>query len=469
MSFCSIWFLVYFLSVFLLYFAFPKNKRYLCLLVASYLFYFTWNPCYAIVLFLITVLTYLGAAAGKGAYAKAGFSAAFCLVLCVLFFFKYGWLIGRDSIFFPVGISFYTLQALGYLIDVRTGAIEPEKNFAKYALFVSFFPTVQSGPIERSATLLRQIREGTDFSFEKAKSGFFWMYFGYFEKFFIADRLALVTDSFFQDYPKQTGAALVFAAILYGLQIYADFAGYSHIACGIAKVLGYEINPNFRQPYFARTIKGFWQRWHISLSGWLMDYIYIPLGGNRCKKARKYFNLFVTFLVSGLWHGAGLHYLIWGCLHSIYEIVSDLTAGFRTRVKQVCKIRSNCFSYHLFQSVLLFVMVDFAWLFFRAQSISEIVVMLKQIFFHFNFADTVSDGVLWAGQDAVRWWILVLELAAVFVIDALHEKNYSIAEWLQKQNLVFRWFCYLFLTVVLAIGTIYNYGISSSNFIYAQF
>lgn len=486
MSLYSINFLLFFSVVFIIYYALPKQYRYIGLLTASYFFYISYSPRYAIILIILTLITYLGAFGIEKGYRKICFSITIIASLGILLFFKY-WLFALVNInrvlnvfhiqelstsydiLLPIGISFYTLQSLGYLIDVYKEKISSERNFAKYALYVSFFPTILSGPIERSNNLLKQIQEGTDFSYEGVKKGFLLIILGYFEKILIANKLAQMVDYAFLTYTNLSGAAILFAMILYALQIYMDFAGYSFLALGISKSLGIHLVENFRQPYFALNIKDFWRRWHISLSRWLRDYIYIPLGGSHCSTIRTYSNLLITFLISGLWHGAGWCYILWGGLHGFYQILSPLTAGIRTKFIRLCKINVNSFGYKMIQRIITFCMVDFAWLFFRSPNISTAVYMIKQAITNFCLVETIRTKTWQLGMDGIRILILFSEILLIFIIDILREKNINIIAWINGQNTALRWVCYYMILLLLLIGAIYNYGAGTSTFIYSAF
>ena len=341
MLFNSVSFLIFFPIVVLMYFLIPKRMKYIWLLIASYYFYMSWNPKYVLLMMMSTVLTWL---AGWGiSYVRAKriggqLLKRLCMIVCclvnlgILFFFKYfdfileniNAVIGRIGIqiiekpfdvVLPVGISFYTFQALGYMIDVYRGTVEAEKNIAKYALFVSFFPQLVAGPIERTGNLLKQINEIPDkrlVNYERITNGLVYMLYGFFLKLVIADRISIMVDTVYNKWFIYGTVELVVASVGFAIQIYCDFSSYSTIAIGAAQVMGFELMENFDAPYFSRSIKEFWHRWHISLSTWFRDYVYIPLGGSHCTKGRKYFNLMVTFLISGLWHGAEWTFVIWG-------------------------------------------------------------------------------------------------------------------------------------------------------------
>lgn len=348
MLFNSVDFLIFFPIVVLIYFMVPKKVRYIWLLGTSYYFYMSWNPKYALLIFLSTLLTWL-TGIGIGYFREKGSSVMaqkLCVAVCcvanlgILAFFKYfDFLLenlnillnglGIQSInkpfevLLPVGISFYTFQALSYIIDVYRRDVKIEKNLARYALFVSFFPQLVAGPIERSTNLLTQIIELPKkklLDYQRITDGLIYMLYGFWLKMVIADRASVLVDYVFDKWYLYGTVELCVGAIMFAIQIYCDFASYSAIAIGASQVMGITLMENFEAPYFAVSIKDFWRRWHISLSSWFRDYVYIPLGGNRCSKIRKYFNLIVTFLASGLWHGANWTYVIWG---GFARIISD--------------------------------------------------------------------------------------------------------------------------------------------------
>ena len=352
MTFTSLGFLLFFPAVCLLYYLLPAPARPVWLLAASYWFYACADWRGPLLLLAATAVSYgcgraLGALRSPRAR-RAVLVAAAVGFVGVLALFKYagfaleslaallhlagiGWQPPAFSLLLPLGISFTTFQILGYLTDVYRGALAPERSFVRYALFLSFFPQIVSGPIARGGALLPQLARPVVFLPDRVRDGLVRMLWGYFEKLVVADQAALVVNTVFADYAAHGGVERLLAAVLYSVQIYTDFAGYSHIALGAAQVLGFTLGENFRQPYLAQSVREFWGRWHISLSGWLRDYLYIPLGGSRAGTLRRYANLLVTFLVSGLWHGAAWHYVVWGGLHAVYQIVSLLTAPLRRR------------------------------------------------------------------------------------------------------------------------------------------
>lgn len=484
MLFNSIGFLIFFPIVVLVYFALPQKYRNIWLLTASYYFYACWSVKYVVMLLFTTLITYVCARFMQGKHKKIIFLSGLVINIFILVGFKtfnVGIVLlekiletlhmsldmGAFSIVLPVGMSFYMFQSLGYLIDVYRGTTKAEENFIKYALFVSFFPTLLSGPIERSGNLLKQIQEGTSFSYENAKNGLLMMLFGYFQKILISNRIALLVNNAYSNYT--SGSILLWAVILYAIQIYTDFAGYSYIAQGTAKVLGFNIIENFRRPYFALSIKDFWNRWHISLSQWLRDYVYFSLGGSRCGKLATYRNLMLTFLISGIWHGNGWGFIVWGLLHGSYQVIGRATEKYRSELKQRLRINTECWSYHFFQGIITFVLVDFAWLFFSVSSLSDALLIIHKIIYNFNLGEVILHKYYMLEMPESRFFILLIEIAVVVFIDVLHEKEISIIEWLNRQNLIFRWSVYLGIVFIILIGTIYNYGAEASAFIYTQF
>ena len=395
MLFNSLAFLLFFPIVCVLYYAIPSTRvkvRNLLLLIASYYFYMNWEPAYAILLLASTVVTYL-AAFGIGHFRDKR-KRTFCLVsgiilnLAILFLFKYynflssniedalrmsgfGIHIPEFRMLLPVGISFYIFQALGYSIDVYRQTTKAEHDFMTYALFVSFFPQLVAGPIERSRNLLPQFRQQHRFNYDEVMSGIKLMVWGYFLKLVLADRCGLYVDAVFNNIEMHNGGSYLLASLLFPFQIYGDFGGYSLIAIGVAQVLGFHLMENFRRPYFACSIGEFWHRWHISLSTWFKDYVYIPLGGNRSSKSRQYFNLMVTFMVSGIWHGANWTFLCWGGLHGILLCIEKLL-GIGKKDYSGCK--------KLCHWGVTFALVCLSWILFRASNLNDAVIVVSGIF-----------------------------------------------------------------------------------------
>ena len=362
MLFNSLEFCIFFPIIFTLYFACThKISRNLVsqiiLLTASLFFYACWNPSYLALILISVAITYLSGIYMEKHEAKKKLILTFSLVsnLAILFFFKYYNFLADSvhsactflgceinipnfNVLLPVGISFYTFQALGYSIDVYNGKISAEKNFITYALFVTFFPQLVAGPIERTKNLLDQFKIDYKIDYDRITSGLKLCAWGYFKKVVVADRLAIYVNGIYNNVDGATGSALVLATFFFAFQILCDFSGYSDIAIGVSRILGFKLMKNFNRPYFSKSIPEFWRRWHISLSTWFKDYLYIPMGGNRCGAARRYFNLFTTFFVSGIWHGAAWTYIIWGTLHGVYQIIGISTSGIRTKIGLKTKV-----------------------------------------------------------------------------------------------------------------------------------
>ena len=393
MIFNSFNFIVFFPLIFLLYYAIPVQYgkiRNMFLLFVSYLLYLQWEPAYTLILLSVTAVTYYSALfLKKVKKPKLFLTASISLALSPLFLFKYLDFIcvSRNDILvssglkfelpglnwaIPVGISFYTFQALGYLWDVYYKRIEAEKSFLTYALFVSFFPSILSGPINKASLVIPQLKNLRPyFDYAKAVGGARILLWGMFMKVVVADRLAIFVDTVYDDFMAYTGLTCFAASFFYTMQIYADFAGYSLMAIGVGKILGFELTENFRRPYFAVSVSEFWHRWHISLSTWLKDYIYIPLGGSRCSKIRNYWNIFVTFLVSGIWHGANWTFIAWGCMHGICQIIEKILGQQNNRYGVIGKT---------IKIVVTFLIVNFAWIFFRMSTLSDSLNMISHIF-----------------------------------------------------------------------------------------
>ncbi len=490
MLFNSLEFLIFFPVVTLLYFAFPHRVRYIWLLIASYFFYMCWNPKYALLMAFSTVSTY---AAGvliekskRTLTKKLWVGLSFSVNIAILFFFKYfdfaidninallsagGFELVNPAfdVILPVGISFYTFQALGYTVDVYRGDIESEKNILRYALFVSFFPQLVAGPIERSGNLIKQLRERHYFNTKNVANGMMLMLWGFFEKLVIADRAAYVVDTVYNNYTAYSGLSLVLATVLFAFQIYCDFASYSDIARGAAQVMGFNLMKNFNTPYFAKSVSEFWRRWHISLSTWFRDYLYIPLGGNRKGRARKYFNLMVVFLLSGLWHGASWNFVIWGGLNGIYQIAGDATKGIRLKLSQKMGLDREVFSNKLLKVIVTFALINFSWIFFRAESFTAAISIIKSIFSEFNLWIFTDGTIFTLGLDAKDMLVLALSLAVLFVMSLMKYRGIAIRETLAKQGLWFRYFVYLAGIFAVLIFGIYGPEYDASQFIYFQF
>lgn len=494
MLFNSYSFLVFFPVVCLIYFVLPRKSRWIWLLVASYYFYMSWNPIYVLLIATSTGVTYLAGILienmrTSGNHLKMVVAGTLMINLAILVYFKYinfllssfnqlfGWLHGTElgmvDIVLPVGISFYTFQAIGYTIDVYRGEVKAERNLFKYALFVSFFPQLVAGPIERSKNLLTQIKESdkcTVWDYDRITTGLITMLWGFFLKMVISDRISIYVDKVFDEYTAYSSPLLVLAAIGFAIQIYCDFGGYSAIAIGAAKVLGFDLIENFRMPYLATSISDFWKRWHISLSSWFRDYVYIPLGGNRGKTWKRYRNIMITFLVSGLWHGASWHFVVWGGLHGLMQVVEYGWKGILRAIGRDKRESSQDSVVRFIQVMTTFALVVIAWVFFRAPSVKDAICYVMRMFrisewpaFDWNMEYAV-------GMASVEGWILLGSVAGLLVMDYFcNRTNRTAASFIIGMPLVVRWSVLLVLLFACVVFGIYGPGFDASQFIYFQF
>lgn len=395
MAFNSFAFWTFLTILFSIYWIIPNRFRWCMLLIASYYFYFSWSKGYCLLLLFITAITYFSAIQMEKSTQKQRkiiLSASALLVFSILFVFKYINFFEANifrflslfiiqlnettiKLIMPIGISFYTFQTIGYLSDVYLGGGIAERNFGKYALFVAFFPQLLAGPINRGTDLLPQLSGNKQFDCDIATYGLKQIVWGFFKKMFIADTLAMMTDRVYGELSLYKGFSLVLVAFLYTIQIYCDFSGYSDIAIGTAKLFGISMKNNFQSPYFACTIKEFWRRWHISLSTWFRDYVYIPLGGNRGSFIKQSCNLMITFLLSGLWHGASWTFVIWGGIHGLAQIFEHILTK-KSTVKSKSKKIVSWF--------IVFVFLNITWIFFRASTLQEVKYILVSMFYGIN-------------------------------------------------------------------------------------
>ncbi len=497
MLFNSFDFLVFFPIVSLIYFLIPRKIRYIWLLVCSYYFYMCWNAAYAILLFASTFVTWLsGIAIGRAKEqekedpqrlrSKGIVAISFIVNLSMLAFFKYAvfvidnlnqileitgvqLMIPKIDILLPVGISFYIFQALSYTMDVYRGDVRVEKNILKYMVFVSFFPQLVAGPIERSANLLHQFDEGHKFNYDRVCRGLMMMTWGYFQKMVIADRVAVLVNQVFDYSGYYAGFEILTGVVFFAVQIYCDFAGYSNIAIGAAEVLGFQLMKNFKEPYLSCNVAEFWKRWHISLTGWFRDYLYIPLGGNRKGKWKKYRNIMIVFLTSGLWHGANWTYVIWGGLNGLFQVIGAQTETLRNTCKKRLGMKTESGSWKLFSGIVTFFLIDFTWIFFRADSVEAAVTMISRLFASFN-PWVLADGTLYTlGLSMIDFWIAVLSSCILLTVDILHRRGVEIRQWILNQNLCFRWILYYAAIFSVLIFGFYGPNYDAAQFIYFQF
>lgn len=478
MLFNSAGYIVFFTIVCLVYFILPKKLKRVFLLLASYFFYSCWNLKYSLLMLFSTIATYGTAIAmdmvGAKQKKKLYLGLCFFVNLAILFVFKYysftvnflNKILGIAAlsidmpvidVLLPVGISFYTFQALGYIVDVYRGEIKAERNFINYALFVSFFPQLVAGPIERSKNLLTQIDTLGHRRYENLSKGLLYILWGFFLKLVIADRAAIFVNQVFDGYQGYSYIFLCYAALLFAVQIYCDFYSYSIIAKGSAKVLGYDLMDNFRAPYLSASITEFWRRWHISLSTWFKDYLYIPLGGNRKGAFRKHLNVLIVFLVSGLWHGANYTFVLWGLIHGVFNILEDSFKGITKG------IRDN-FIYKNIRRLITFVVAVLSFVIFRSKNIGAAKAYILGILK--GQAGSLDASIAFPYEDTI---ILLIAIAILVVIDILIYNKVKLADNIERRSLIVRWPIYIFLLIATLIFGIYGPGYSEAQFIYFQF
>ena len=474
MLFNSLSYAIFLPLVFIIYWLLPNKYRWVLLLIASYYFYMSWNAKYVFLIFITTFTSYLCAILIEKNREHKKLILTITLLVClgILFVFKYfnfffesiNYLLGNKlhsislNLLLPVGISFYTFQTLSYCIDVYRGNIKAEKHFGYYATFVSFFPQLVAGPIERPDNLLPQLRKEKEFDYNKAVYGLKLMTVGFFKKIVVADNLAYYVDMVYNDLSYYHGFALVLAAFFFTIQIYCDFSGYSDIAKGSAKLLNIDLMDNFKTPYFSTTIKEFWSRWHISLSSWFKDYVYIPLGGNRCSRLRHYFNLLATFLVSGLWHGANITFVIWGGIHGLLQILEDIF-----HIKKNTKTYS--FSWFI-RVILVFMLMSITWVFFRASNLHDALYIFRHMFDGItNLRSYIVSGLYSFGvKSPYLLTMLAIYLIPLFIIDYINVKHDALTI-LNNKPMAIRYLAYF---VMLLMILLLHY-VGEVNFIYFQF
>lgn len=484
MLFNSLEYAVFLPLVFALYWILPHKFRWILLFISSYYFYMSWNVKYVALILFTTIISYVCSLLLEKTenvkLKKAYITVTLCASLGVLFFFKYFNFFSNSicevlnkmaiplnpvtiNVLLPVGISFYTFQTLSYVIDVYRGDVKPEHHFGKYATFISFFPQLVAGPIERTGNLLPQITKEHQFDYKKATYGLKLMAWGFFKKIAVADTLAIYVDQVYGNPEKYQGAVLVLVSMMFAIQIYCDFSGYSDIAIGTAKLFGIDLMKNFRSPYFSSGIKEFWSKWHISLSTWFKDYVYIPLGGNRKGEFRRSMNLIITFLVSGLWHGANWTYVIWGGIHGVSQVLENVFKRIFTKKKE----RKNIGYLRYWGSViLLFLFCTVTWIFFRAGTVSEAIYIFENMFIGIGNPWTyLRAGISALNCSRLEKINMLVMFLILFVYDYFDGKTDVITKISELSSPV-RWMIYILLTLLIILFVPLESG---GEFIYFQF
>ncbi len=491
MLFNSIEFLIFLPITFCLYWIFPKKIKWLVLLIASYVFYMWWNWKLVFLILFTTIISYLCGLLVDRCKNRIGikrFILIISLLLCfgVLIFFKYfpflanvysdiikafggSGIHGYFDIMLPVGISFYTFQTASYVIDCYKGKIQSEKHFGYFALFVTFFPQLVAGPIERPEDLIPQLKSEKSIKIIDYSSAFRIMLIGFFKKIAVADVIGIYVNSVYQNVSEANGLMVLIASFLFAIQIFCDFSGYSDIAVGCAKLFGVNLTENFNNPYSSKSIKEFWNRWHISLSKWLRDYIYFPLGGSRVNRFRWMINIMIVFFISGLWHGANYTFIVWGLLHGAFQIVGSLTLKYRDKAWQKIKINPNGKFVSCLRIIGTFIIVDFCWIFFRANNINDAAIAITKIFTDWNFSfEFIKNSVKALGITKIAIPYILICFAGLLVVEKLKYINVKPTKILD--NSIVRYASYFVLTLFIMGAWIYLQASEvGSSFIYFQF
>ncbi len=476
MLFNSFEFFLFFPIVTALFFILPRAWRWPLLLAASCVFYMFFIPKYILILFLTITVDFTAALLIEGTPAgrrrRLYLVSSLAVTVAILGLFKYfnffndnlaaiarlfHWNYGIASlrIILPIGLSFHTFQSMSYVIEVYRGNQKAEHHYGIFALYVMFYPQLVAGPIERPQNLLHQFREPHAFDYDRVTGGLKRMAFGLFKKVVIADQLASLVDQVYNHPHDYSGFPLIFATICFAYQIYCDFSGYSDIALGAAQVMGFRLMENFDRPYASRSVAEFWRRWHISLMSWFRDYIYIPLGGSRVATARRYANLLVTFLISGLWHGANWTFVVWGALNGVYLILSSATADVRKSLVGRIGLQDRPRLYRTLQVAGTFLLVCFAWIFFRANSLSDALYIVSHLFVDLT-------GASRRGRFAFDGFILLFILFMEYV-QYVHRSG-GMQNLFGGRPLLVRWSLYYALVLSIVI-----FGTYEQRFIYFQF
>lgn len=479
MLFNSMAFAFFLPIVFIIYWSLPHKFRWVLLLAASYYFYMSWNAKYVFLILFTTIISYAAAVLMERSehrrQKKWILAGTAILCLGVLFFFKYYNFVSESvasllrlfaiplrpltvKLLLPVGISFYTFQTLSYVIDVYRGDVRAERHFGHYAAFISFFPQLVAGPIERTNNLLPQIKAVHEFNYDQATYGLKLMAWGYFKKIVIADTLCAYVDRVYGAPREFQGFALVLATVFFTLQIYCDFSGYSDIAIGTAKLMGINLMTNFRSPYFSQSIKEFWSRWHISLSTWFRDYVYIPLGGNRVRRFRHAINLMITFLASGLWHGANWTFVVWGGIHGAAQVVEN---ALIPREK-----RSSRGIVRWLRVFVVFVFCALTWIFFVSDSIGDAFYVIGHLFDGISSpVRYLKDGFRDIGMGELVFLMVAFCVLLLGIFDLLSLK-WDVIEMVSQKGMVTRWLIYILFLLVIVFFS--QKGIPA-EFVYFQF
>lgn len=481
MTFVSFNFYIFLAIVILVYYILPLRVRWIALLVGS-LFFYAYISEYSIAkVSSLVVAAFLCWIFGifqcrfpklKKVWLTLSIAAVGLPLIIIkeIPFLTYltGWK-KPDWLIVPIGIAFYSMQLISYSVDVYYGKTNGQRNYFKFLLFASFFPQIIQGPIPRYNQLQSQLIEGHRFDERRFVKGFMLILWGFFLKLCIADKAAVIVNAVFDNYPTYKGMYVLVAGVLYSFELYTDFLACTTFAQGMSGMLGIEIMDNFNHPYFADSVKEFWRRWHISLSSWLRDYIYIPLGGNRKVKFRKYLNLMITFAVSGIWHGAGYKFLFWGLLHSAYQISGEILIPIKNRIERFVFLNEHSKVNRIIKIIITFNLVTVAWIIFRAESLKTAFSMIKSIFTVRNVWILTDDSIFELGLGWKECIVLLFCLFILLAVSYFQEKGVQIRERVLELMLPLRWFVYIGTIIFILIFGTYGYGFDAQSFIYGGF
>ncbi|MHB1341800.1 MAG: MBOAT family O-acyltransferase [Coriobacteriia bacterium] len=493
MQFTSVAYMLFLGLAVAVYYALPGvRSRTIWLLAASIAFYYSLSAAWTVVLLAVVLIGYTGGRlierTGESRDRKRLLTGSIVLVAGVLAVFKYTTfasalvndglaLFGSDvalpllRLALPVGVSFWTFQTIAYLVDVYRGTLKAERNMLTYALFVSFFAHVTAGPIARGSQLLPQLAEKRRFSYEGMRSALLLMGWGFFKKLIVADTLGVMVNTVYADPQAWAGSThglvLGIATVAFSVQIYCDFSGYTDIVRGSARLFGVDLARNFDRPYFARSVKEFWRRWHMTLMGWLKDYIYIPLGGSRVAPWRRYANILAVFAISGIWHGAGFTFIVWGLLNGAYQVLGDLTSRARERLATMLHIDREHGAWKLVQVIITFALITVAWVFFRAESLADALYILPRMFTP-TFG-VLSDGTfLHLGLSKPQTLVGALGVLVVVAVD-FASLRFDLPAALYSRSIALRWLAYVALILVVVVFGYYGPLYQASSFAYFKF
>ena len=486
MSFTELIFIPFFLITVVLYYAIPSKYRYLVILCASYIFYGLNDFKLLAILVLVTGITYIGGRVLNCHKKKSLFRLFFWVNLGFLFVLKYTnftleWLdffaVKMGSAFFsgkkldliaPIGLSFYVFQSTNYLNDVYRKGFEAERNPFRYAAYVSFFPTILSGPIQRSRELLPQLKTPAAFDAKGFIRAFLLFLWGYLEKNFVSSKLKLIVDTCWSDWSTHGGVYPIIAAIAFSLYIYSDFSAYSDMACGVARMLGFKVRNNFKNPYQATSLTKFWNCWHMTLNDWFIENVYIPLGGNRKGKVRKYINVMVVFLLSGAWHGAEMHFIVWGGLNGLLQIVGQLSAPLKQKLYTIAKVNDNCFSIRMIKRICVFFIITITWVFFRAPK-TDMALSVIESLFSVRPIDFFNPDVFSICGTVTKTFLCIIATAIFLVVQNYRKEASKYYLAFRSQPVFFQMLFAGFMILVIIMASVSGNADINTQFIYFQF